>query len=695
MKTSEIKRMVRVSRLLLFALIVAFALSAPVFAQSDTAPSGAAQAAAAPMEQGKFILHKFEQPIGQETYEVTKDGDSLRVKMDFKFTDRGSPVPMTATFRGAADWTPEDFEIKGNNSRSTTIDDAVEVQPDKVRVRDREKWTESARPAQFFTIAGYAPATMQMLMVRYWAAHGSPAQLAALPSGQVKIQARGQDTVKIDGKEQTFDRYTVQGLIWGLETLWFDSSRNLVAEISTDAEFDHFEAIRDGYESGLGTFVGRAGADEMAALADLSKGISGSRAEKIALAGGTLIDGTGAAPVPDSVVLIENGRIVDAGPQSRVKIPGGAQKIDARGKFILPGLWDMHAHFEQVEWGPIYLAAGATTVRDCGNEFEFITAVRDAIAAGHGLGPRILAAGIVDGSGPLAIGVARVDTPEEAKMWVDKYHDAHFQQMKIYSSVKLEEVKDVAAEAHRLGMSVTGHVPEGLNAYQVIEAGQDQINHVPYIADIMVPPLPENATRMDRLNAEANIDLNSPEAKKAISFLVQHKTVLDPTVALFEFLTASSAKPPVSIEPGVAKVAPELQAILAEAGPPSPNAAVHEQLVQKYIQIIGALHRAGVPIVAGTDQTVPGYSLYREIELYVQAGFTPMEAIQAATIVPARVLGFDKELGTVEAGKRADVIILDRNPLESIHNIRSVEFVITNGVMYNCAELWRSVGFKP
>ncbi|MFZ0520999.1 MAG: amidohydrolase family protein [Candidatus Acidiferrales bacterium] len=695
MKTFEIKRMGRAFWISFFALVIAFALSAPAFAQTSAAQSGASQASATPVEQGKFILHKFEQPIGQETYEVTKDGDSLRVKMDFKFTDRGSPVPLTAAFRGAADWTPEEFEIKGNNSRSTTIDDAVEVQADKVSVRDREKWTESARPPQFFTITGYAPATMQMLMVRYWATHGSPAELATLPSGTVKIEPRGQDTIKIDGKEQTFDRYTVAGLIWGLETLWFDSSRNLVAEVSTDAEFDHFEAIRDGYESGLGTFVGRAGADEMAALADISKGISGSRAEKIALVGGTLIDGTGAAPVPDSVVLIESGRIVDAGPKSRVKIPGGTQEIDARGKFILPGLWDMHSHFEQVEWGPIYLAAGATTVRDCGNEFEFITAVRDAIASGHGLGPRILAAGIVDGSGPLAIGVARVDTPEEAKMWVDKYHDAGFQQMKIYSSVKLEEVKDVSEEAHRLGMTVTGHVPEGLNAYQVIEAGQDQINHIQYIADIMIPPLPENATRVDRRNAEANIDLNSPEAKKAILFLVQHRTVLDPTVALFEFFTASSAKPPVSIEPGVAKVAPELQAILAEAGPPSPNAAAYEKLVKKYIQIVGALHRAGVPMVAGTDQTVPGYSLYREIELYVQAGFTPMEAIQAATIVPARVMGLDKELGTVEAGKRADVIIVDGNPLESIHNIRKVEFVITNGVMYNCAELWRSVGFKP
>ncbi len=695
MKTLEAKRTGRAFWLSIFALVVAIALSAPTLAQTDAAQNSVAQASATTIEQGKFILHKFEQPIGEETYEVTKDGESLGVKMDFKFTDRGTAVPLTASFRGAADLTPESFEIKGRNSRSTTIDDAVEIQAGKVRVRDRDKWTESSRPAQFFTIAGYAPATMQMLIVRYWATHGSPTQLATLPSGQVKIEPRGQDSVKIDGKDQTFDRFTIEGLIWGRETLWFDASRNLVAEVSTDAEFDHFEAIRDGYESGLGTFVGRAGSDEMAALADISKGISGSHAEKIALVGGTLIDGTGHEPIPGSVVVIERGRIVDAGPKSRVKIPGGAQKIDARGKTILPGLWDMHAHFEQVEWGPIYLAAGATTVRDCGNEFEFITAVRDAVVNGRGLGPRLLLAGIVDGTGPLALGVARVDTPEEARMWTDKYHDAGFQQMKIYSSVKLEEVKDVAEEAHRLGMTVTGHVPEGLNAYQVIEAGQDQINHVSYIADIMTPPLPEGASRLDRANAAANIDLKSPEAQKAIAFLVQHGTVVDPTVALFEFFTASSAKLPASIEPGVTHVAPELQAILAEAGPPTAHTELQEKIVQKDIAIIAALHHAGVPIVAGTDQTVPGYSLYREIELYAQAGFTPMEAIQAATIVPARVMGLDKELGTVEAGKRADVIILDANPLESIHNIRKVEFVITNGVMYNCAELWRSVGFKP
>src|SRR5580693_652916 len=538
----------------LLASLLALALTMPapltVFAQSPAPAAEQAQPAtadSASVEQGKFILHKTEQPIGEETYQITRDGDSLNVKVDFKFTDRGTAVPLTAAFRSANDWTPQSFDIKGKNSRLTDIDEAVEVQTEKIRVRDRDKWTETARPAQFFTIAGYAPTTMQMLMVRYWATHGSPAQLATLPRGQVKIEPRGRDTVSIDGQPQKFDRFTVEGLIWGRESIWFDANRNLVAAVTTDAEFDHFEAIREGYESGLGTFVGLAGSDGMAALAEISKGISGSRAEKIALVGGTLIDGTGRDPVPDSVVVIEKGRIVDAGPKSRVKIPGGAQKVDARGKTILPGLWDMHAHFEQVEWGPIYRAAGATTVRDCGNEFEFITAVRDAVAQGQGLGPRILAAGIVDGSGPLALGVARVDTPEEARRWVDKYHEAGFQQMKIYSSVKLEEVKDVAEEAHRLGMTVTGHVPEGLNAYQVIEAGQDQINHIEYVADIMVPPLPANAKTLDRLKARGDIDLNSPEAQKAIAFLVQHGTVVDPTLSIFEFFTANTSKPPISI----------------------------------------------------------------------------------------------------------------------------------------------------
>ena len=695
------RKQIRIVPLFSLLSLVLAAISPVVAAPQQSAPDSSAI-----VEQGKFTLHKFEAPIGEETYEIRRDGDSLAVKMDFKFTDRGSPVPLSASFRAAPDLTPQSFEIKGQTARPVSIDEAVTIDAasNKVHFRTRDKQSELTPPSgPFFTIAGYAPTTMQMLMVRYWATHGSPAQLATLPSGNVRVEPRGQDTIRIASKDgasdrtrdEKLDRYTIEGLIWGRETLWFDANRNLVAAITTDAEFDHFEAIREGYESALGDFVGRAGADGMSALSEISKGISGSRASTIAIVGGTLIDGTGAAPLPDAAVVIHNGRIVAAGPRSKIKIPKDAYVADAKGKTILPGLWDMHAHFEQVEWGPIYLAAGVTTVRDCGNEFEFITAVRDAIAQGQGLGPRILAAGIVDGTSTYTLGVEHVDTPEQALMWTDRYHAAGFQQMKIYSSVKLEELKIVATEAHRLGMTVTGHVPEGLNAYQAIEAGQDQINHITYIADIMHAPFPAGMSRMDKAKATANIDLDSAEAQKALSFLKEHHTVVDPTIALFEFFTATTAKPPASFEPGVNKVAPELAEQLTDVGPPTERSEIGEKVFEKELAIIGALHRAGIPVVAGTDQTVPGHSLHREIELYVQAGFTPMEAIQAATIVSARAMGLDEESGTVEKGKRGDVILVDGNPLDDIHQLRNVEYVITNGIMFHTAELWQSVGFKP
>jgi imidazolonepropionase-like amidohydrolase len=651
---------------------------------------------------GKFRLHKFEQPIGEETYSeggATAGGVFVRTfTIEFQFTDRGTAVPLHTMFSALEDMTPTSFQIIGRNARTAAINQAVEVQANGLRVREGKDWHEEPRPQQFFTIAGYAPATMQMLMVQYWKAHGSPAKLKTFPTGEVQIEARGTDEIKIGDKSEQLQRFTIEGLIWGRETLWFDPKMQLIAEISVDAEFDHFEAIREGYETALGTFVSLAGSDEMAAMAQVGKGIPGVHSDSIEILGATLIDGTGKPPIADANVLIEHGKIVAAGPQSQFKnvaIPKNTAFISAKGMTILPGLWDMHAHFEQVEWGPIYLAAGATTVRDCGNELEFITAVRDAIANGRGLGPRILAAGIVDGDSPFALGVERVNTPDEAKMWVDRYHSLGFQQMKIYSSVKREEVAAVAAEAHRLGMTVTGHIPEGMTAYDGVNAGMDQINHIQYVASMMVKELPPDATRAQRREAGANIDLNSPEATRAIEFLKSHGTVIDPTLVVFETFTAGADHPMSSIEPGVAKVAPELAAQFAGTGAPPEALELVRKLFAKEVEITGAVHRAGIPIVAGTDQSVPGYSLYRELELYVQAGFTPMEAIQAATIVPARVMKMDGELGTVEVGKRADLILLGKNPLEDIHNIRSVKIVVSGGVAYHCEQLWESVGFKP
>jgi imidazolonepropionase-like amidohydrolase len=648
-------------------------------------------------EAGKFRLHKFEQPIGEETYTITHDSGTLTLKSDFAFTDRGTKVPLSATLKAAEDYTPQSFIIKGRTSRMSDIDSDIELNGSSASIRQGKEPHDRSAPRSFFTISGYAPVAVQMALLRYWRAHGSPAQLAILPAGEVKIQDRGSEAIEIDGHSVQLERYTIRGLIWGMETLWMDGNDNLAALVSTDAEFDHFEAVREEYEPALSKFVASAARDQMTSLSELSQGLSGRRAGTLAFVGATVINGTGKPPITNATIVIRDGRIVAVGASERVKVPSNAQLIDVAGKYIIPGLWDMHAHYEQVEWGPIYLAAGVTTVRDVGNEFEFITAVRDAVNSGKGLGPHMLLAGVVDGDSSYAIGVARVNSPADAQAWVQRYHDAGFQQMKIYSSMKPENVRAVCTDAHTLGMTVTGHIPEGMNAYDGVNDGMDQINHIHYVLDLLKPRDfdRKKATPAEFAKMIESLDVNSPAGKQAITFLREHQTVIDPTMALMEFMERPADMPADKIEPGVDHVAPELREQLINGGLPPERAATGQKIVQQELATIAALHRAGVRIVAGTDQTVPGYSLYREIELYNQAGFTPMEALQAATIVPARVMKMDRDSGSIEVGKRADFDILDANPLENIHNIRTVRSVVTNGVPYESAPLWESVGFKP
>ena len=671
-----------------YGFAVLFLALVPSLLLSQTTPTN---------DAGKFRLHKFEQPIGEETYTITADGSTLTLKSDFKFKDRGTEVPLTATLKTSDNYTPQNFVIKGNTSRMSTIDTEVTIAGDTATIHQGKDTRTASVPQSFFTISGYAPVAVQMELLRYWRAHNSPAELATLPSGAVKIQDRGSETMDIDGRSVQVERYTVQGLIWGLETLWMDSNNNLAALVSTDAEFDHFEAVREEYEPALTKFVASAARDEMAALTEMSQKLPGRRTGTFAFVGATVIDGTSKKPIRNATVVTSNGKIVAVGPSKKVKVPADAQRIDVTGKYIIPGLWDMHAHYEQVEWGPIYLAAGVSTVRDVGNEYDFITQVRDAVNSGKALGPHMLLAGIVDGDGPYAIGITRVNSPADAEKWVTRYHDSDFQQIKIYSSVTSDNVKAICADAHKYGMTVTGHIPIGMNAYQGVDDGMDMINHIHYISDLLLPKDfdSKKATREQRIEAMSSANINSPEGKKAVAFFKKHQTVIDPTMALMEMQFRPADQPATEMEPGIAHVAPELREQLVNGGMPANIAPYGKKMRQHDLEIIEALHRAGVPIVAGTDQSVPGYSVYREIELYVEAGFTPLAALQAATIVPARAMKVDADSGSIAVGKRADLDVLDANPLENIHNIRTVRTVVANGIVYDPAPLWESVGFKP
>ena len=643
------------------------------------------------VESGKYRLYKFQQPIGEEAYQVVSDGEQLVVKADFKFTDRGTDVPLSATLHTDRNFKPNFYTLSGRTSRSSTIDCEVNVVSARAIIREGSETTEAPVPGRYFTIAGYAPTSMQMILMRYLIRNKIRSAIRTFPRGHVSAEYRGLDLVEVAGRRVELKRFVVNGLIWGRQWVWIDRNDNLVALVGIDAEFDHFEALLEGYDDSLNFFVRKAAQDGMEVLSKIGGTArvlhTGS---SLAITNANLIDGTGKPPQPDTVVVIENGRIKAVGPRSEVQIPNSAKILNARGKYLLPGLWDMHAHFEQVEWGPVYLAAGVTTVRDVGNEFDFIKAVRDSVDAGKGFGPRLLLAGIVDGDSRTALGIVRANTPNEARAVVKKYHEANFQQIKVYSSIKAEVLRAICDEAHRRGMTVLGHIPSGMTAKAAVEAGLDQISHIRFISNALAP-----AGYVPQPGSVPAIDVDSYDSRSTLQFFKNSGTVIDPTIALYERSNRPASEPYVRLEPGAVKVPSELFAPINNTGVPPERAAAGKATIDLFLRIVGAMHKAGIVMVVGTDQVVPGHSLRREIELFVKAGLTPMDAIQAATIVPARVMKLDHESGSVEAGKLADLILIDGNPLENISNIRNTRFVVTKGKIYDCARLWESVGFKP
>ena len=699
------KRFASVSILLLVLSVFGTAVKAQV---KSGGPARQGSIPAQAIESGKFRVYETKQIRGEETYEIsrTQNGLIVQAKIDLPFMGEEKKPSLTATLRTKGDLTPELFEIKGIRPLEVDINTAITVEEKIATVRDSAsgkrktgavggnvRVTQVPVPEHFFTLGTYVPVTMEMMLVRYWQLHGRKNSLALLPGGEAFIEFRGHDSVTLSGKPTVLDRYHLSGSKWnggwGRQTLWFDSQNRLVAAVNLGSEVEtNLYAIRDGYDSALSFFIKRTVEDGIDRLTQLADRLSPKSKTPLVLLGGTLIDVTGKPPITNSAVVIQGDRIIAAGPRAQIKIPDPATIVDTSGKFLLPGLWDMHSHFYQVEFGPAYLAAGITTARDVGNDIEFDTALRDAAKQGQGLGPRMLLAGYIDGKNEFHSFDVQVETAEEARAAVQHYKNAGFEQIKIRDHVKLETLKAITAEAHRLGMTVTGHVPKGMNALQAVEAGMDQINHLNYVGSAFFP-------KGDPGQPQVSIDLESPASKYALRFLKEHGTVTDPTVAVLELMIHPKETPIESFEPGLTKVAPELVEQIRKKGGPAGEVEGLQMVIDTLLKLIGALHKAGIPIVAGTDVGVPGHTLHRELELYVKAGLTPLEAIQAATITPARVMKLENEVGTIQAGKRADVIVLDANPLDNISNIRRVRLVVTQGRLFDSAKLWESVGFKP
>ena len=403
---------------------------------------------------------------------------------------------------------------------------------------------------------------------------------------------------------------------------------------------------------------------------------------------------------PDWTVVVSGNKIVQAGPGSEIEPPEGSTIVDATGKTLLPGLWDMHVHLSDSD-GLLQLAAGITSVRDLANDTDKLLNLQKDYDSFAALGPRVSAAGFIDGPGPYQ-GPSKVlvATEKEARDAVDRYAELGYVQIKIYSSLKPELVAPIIDEAHKKGLRVSGHIPAYMNAEQLIHMGLDEIQHenflvLNFLRDVQDTRTPARFTSV--AERAADLDVNSPQVKSFLALMKEKKTVVDPTVNVFEAMFTDR---PGAISHGFAPVANRLPSLvrrgLLGGGLPVPDGKDqrYRDSWQAMLRLLKAVYDAGITIVPGTD-SLPGFSLHRELELYVEAGIPSAEVLRIATIVPSTVLKLDSKVGSITPGKLADLVLINGDPSRNISDIRKVQMVMKDGVPFAAADLCEAAGILP
>ncbi len=422
----------------------------------------------------------------------------------------------------------------------------------------------------------------------------------------------------------------------------------------------------------------------------------------------TVIDTTGGPVRPGMTVEIEGGRITRVGRGSTAKATGAARVIDGTGKFLIPGLWDMHVHTFFGDWVPggrevtlpLFIANGVTGVRDMGSDLDAILGARQDVARGTLLGPRLIVSGpMLDGPKsqfPASISLA---TPEDGRRAVTMLKGRGVDFIKIQSYVPREAYFAIAEECRKQKIVFVGHVPDAIRASEASSAGQKSFEH-------LIGVFEGSSTAEDALlkgpKGPARFLATYDVAKEAslIALLAKNVTWQCPTLywergqwlvdAIDVTKDPDARYAPTSWRD---KSWPKFKKGILKDLDTDPL-AVREKFVEHELAIVRRLHRAGVPFLAGTDtpagvNVLPGVSLHRELERFVDAGYTPLEALQTATINPARFLDKSRDLGTVEKGKIADLVLLDANPLDDIRNTRRISAVVANGRYYSREQLDR------
>ena len=626
---------------------------------------------------------------------VTRDGNRYRVELLFKDNGRGPELQEEYTLDSNGLYTK--YHVAGTSTFGAAVDETFTLSGGRARWKstsDKGEQSVSA-PALYAPLGG----TPQALSVALEALAKRPdGKLALIPSGTLTFRKLAEVEVTKGQDKRRTQLLSITGLGFTPTSVWATTgvSPKLFAIIVPG----FLQLIEEGWETNGAALETRQIAAEGEQLTDLNQRLSHALPGATLIRNARVFDSESAKLGNASDVLIENGRVISVSPAGAEKRKADRQ-IDAAGRVLTPGLFDMHAHVTSWDGG-LHIAAGITTIRDMGNDNETLLKLMAQEGAGKLLMPRVVAAGFIEGeSANAARNGFVIKNLEEARHAIDWYHEHGYPQIKIYNSFPKDILPDVTEYAHSRGMRVSGHIPVFLRAQDAVLDGYDEIQHInQLLLNFLVTDQTDTRT-LERfyLPAEkaADLDFDSPRVQDFIALLAQRKIVVDPTLATFNFIRQRDGVLSQEFAAVADHVPPDVRRSWFQAQmkiPDATTAARYGKSYAKMIELVGRMYRAGVPVVAGTDD-IAGFTLHRELELYVEAGLTPSQVLQVATYNGAKYARVLDDRGVIAPGKRADLVLFDGDPTVNISDVRKPVLVIKGDVAYYPSEVDEALGVKP
>jgi imidazolonepropionase-like amidohydrolase len=629
----------------------------------------------------------------------------------FTFNDRGRGPRTTARWALDADGRPRSLDVAGADYLRAPVDEhfALGAAPPGRRARWRSTTERdsaavpAAGAAPFYLSMGAPPLEDGLLAAA--ALRAGTAGVALLPTGRAYAE-RVRDTVLTDsaGRAARATLVAVRGVAFAPSPVWLDSAGALFASGSAWSM-----TVRAGYEGAVGALDRAQRAWSAARDGALARRLARRPAGGVLVVrGARLFDAEAMAMRERVTVVVRGDRVARVAPDSAVgpgDVPAGATVVDAGGRALLPGLWDMHVHADAGS-GIFFLAAGVTTVRDLGNDWTLPETGR-RWARGDALGPRLLMSGFLDGPGPYTgpTGAVAATLPE-ALAAVDRYADSGYVQVKLYSSLDTAFVRPVAERAHARGLRVSGHVPQGMTAERFVRAGADEVQHANFLLLNFLGDSAGDTRTPARFTAPARlgalVDVRADSVRRFVALLRERGAVSDPTLNVFEeMFTGRPGVLAPAWAPVLDRMPPQVQRGLRAGGGGLPVPASPAGMDARYRAsfatmqaLVKALYDAGVRVVAGTD-AAPGWSLHRELELYAEAGIPAPAVLRLATLGAAEVMRRERDLGSVAEGKLADFVLVDGDPATRVSDLRRTWLVVKGGVAYRPDELYAELGVAP